>query len=67
MIELHDPKVAHLISLGGWLRGLEISERQSNWIFTRTGKGPRATRRAGRLLRGRIEDITASTGAQATF
>ncbi len=25
MIELHDPKVAHLISLGGWLRGLEIS------------------------------------------
>ena len=25
MIELHDQKMAHLISLGGWLRGLEIS------------------------------------------
>jgi len=25
MIELHDQKLAHLISLGGWLRGLEIS------------------------------------------
>ena len=25
MIDLHDEKMAHLISLGGWLRGLEIS------------------------------------------
>jgi hypothetical protein len=25
MIELRDQKMAHLISLGGWLRGLEIS------------------------------------------
>jgi hypothetical protein len=25
MVELHDQKLAHLISLGGWLRGLEIS------------------------------------------
>ena len=25
MVELHDQKMAHLISLGGWLRGLEIS------------------------------------------
>jgi hypothetical protein len=25
MIDLHDQKMAHLISLGGWLRGLEIS------------------------------------------
>src|SRR5213079_789150 len=25
LIELHDQKMAHLISLGGWLRGLEIS------------------------------------------
>lgn len=25
MMELHDQKMAHLISLGGWLRGLEIS------------------------------------------
>jgi len=25
MIELRDEKMAHLISLGGWLRGLEIS------------------------------------------
>jgi hypothetical protein len=25
MVELHDEKMAHLISLGGWLRGLEIS------------------------------------------
>jgi hypothetical protein len=25
MIELRDEKLAHLISLGGWLRGLEIS------------------------------------------
>src|SRR5438132_591759 len=25
MIEQHDQKLAHLISLGGWLRGLEIS------------------------------------------
>ncbi len=24
MVELHDQKIAHLISLGGWLRGLEI-------------------------------------------
>jgi hypothetical protein len=27
MIELRDEKMAHLISLGGWLRGLEISSR----------------------------------------
>ena len=25
MVELRDQKMAHLISLGGWLRGLEIS------------------------------------------
>jgi len=25
MVELRDEKMAHLISLGGWLRGLEIS------------------------------------------
>ena len=25
MVELRDQKMAHLISLGGWLRGLEIN------------------------------------------
>jgi len=38
MIELRDQKVAHLISLGGWLRSLEISERQSKWIFRPNGQ-----------------------------
>jgi len=38
MIELRDQRLAHLISLGGCLRGLEISERQSNWIFRLNGQ-----------------------------
>src|SRR5438128_4931371 len=34
MIELRDQRLAHLISLGGCLRGLEISERQSKLDFS---------------------------------
>lgn len=34
MVELHDEKLAHLISLGGWLRGLEISAGAVTAEFT---------------------------------
>src|SRR5437588_7730475 len=38
MIELRDQKMAHLISLGGWLRGLEISAAAIELDFSATGK-----------------------------
>jgi len=34
MVELHDEKMAHLISLGGWLRGLEISAGAVEMAFS---------------------------------
>src|SRR5205823_6439262 len=34
MIELRDEKMAHLISLGGWLRGLEICARAVELDFS---------------------------------
>ena len=34
MVELRDQKMAHLISLGGWLRGLEISARAIELNFS---------------------------------
>jgi hypothetical protein len=34
MIEMRDEKMAHLISLGGWLRGLEISARAVEMEFS---------------------------------
>jgi hypothetical protein len=35
MIQLRDEKMAHLISLGGWLRGLEISAATVELDFSR--------------------------------
>ena len=58
MIELRDQKMAHLISLGGWLRGLEISAGAIELDFSATGKDP-CTTGFGRLLHGRIEDVAA--------
>src|SRR5205814_8106055 len=37
MVELHDEKMAHLISLGGWLRGLEISACAVDMAFASHG------------------------------
>jgi hypothetical protein len=34
MVELRDEKMAHLISLGGWLRGLEICARVVEMDFS---------------------------------
>ena len=38
VIGLHDQKMAHLISLGGWLRGLEISAGAIELDFRRNGQ-----------------------------
>ena len=65
MIELRDQKMAHLISLGGWLRGLEISAGAIELDFSaQRGKDP-GTRGFGRLLHGRIEDIAADGDAHS--
>jgi len=66
MIELRDQKVAHLIVLMAGCEAWRSASGNRTGFFARTGKGPRATR-GGRLLRRRIEDITASTGAQVTL
>ena len=44
MTALRDQKLAHLISLGGWLRGLEISSGAVIQIYSGTGRRSVAAR-----------------------
>jgi hypothetical protein len=67
MTELKDQKMAHLISLGGWLRGLEICAGavESNYTPDRAARSLAA--RFDQLFCRRNENAPADDCAQAAF
>jgi hypothetical protein len=60
MTQLHDQKMAHLISPGGWLRGLEISAAAIELDFSPQRATVSGATGLGRLFRRRIEDSATS-------
>ena len=67
MIELRDQKMAHLISLGGWLRGLEISTAAIELDFSPQQAKVLAQQDLVDHFAEELENTATNAGAHATL